>query len=192
MGPANCAVVDCCNSTKKLKKWRESNCEIHGVLIKDCVCVYNSPYRLFKFPSILRNGEKREKWIGQLGRENKDKTIWKPCDSDRVCIDHFVDRKPTVTHPFTELKIGCEKQIPQPRRKIFKRPVPPKKAKKHIAAETVQTSSPFRTPPRKNQEKLPEFPFEHQYCLLTNRGKSGSLVYKDILIQKYQKKLISW
>ena len=52
MGPANCAVVGCYNSTKKLKKWRESNCEIHGVLIKDCVCVYNPPYRIFKFPSI--------------------------------------------------------------------------------------------------------------------------------------------
>ena len=51
------------------------------------------------------------------------------------------------------LKLGYEKQIPQPRRKIFKHPVPPKKAKKHIAVETVQTSSPFRTPPRENQEQ---------------------------------------
>ena len=96
--------------------------------------------------------EKREKWIGKLRWENKDKTTWKPCDSDRVCSDHFVDGEPTVTYPFPELKLGYEKQIPQPRRKIFKHPALPKKAKKHIAAETVQTSSPFRTPPRENQE----------------------------------------
>ena len=30
MGPANCAAVGCYNSTKKLKKWRESNREMHG------------------------------------------------------------------------------------------------------------------------------------------------------------------
>ena len=30
MGLANGAVVGCYSSTKKLKKWRESNCEIHG------------------------------------------------------------------------------------------------------------------------------------------------------------------
>ena len=150
-------------------------------LIKDCACVYNPPYRLFKFPNILRNGEKREKWIGQLRRENKDKTTWKPCDSDRVCSDHFVDGEPTVTYPFPELKLGYEKQIPQPRRKIFKHPALPKKAKKHIAAETVQTSSPFRTPPRENQEQHSEFPLEHQYCLLLGREKCGGCVYKDIV-----------
>ena len=41
MGPANCAVVACCISAKKLQKWKESNCEIHGVLINSCVCIYN-------------------------------------------------------------------------------------------------------------------------------------------------------
>ena len=38
MGPANCGAA-CYNSAKKLKKWRELNCELHGVLIKDCVSV---------------------------------------------------------------------------------------------------------------------------------------------------------
>ena len=116
MGPANCAVVGCYNRTKDLKKWKELYCEIHGFLIKGCVCVYNPSYGLFKFPSIWRNGEKREKWTGQLREENKDKTTWKPCDSDRVCSIHFVDCEPTVTHPFPELKLGYEKQIPQRRR----------------------------------------------------------------------------
>ena len=70
--------------------------------------IQNPPYRLFKFASILRNGEKREKWIGQLRRESKDKTTWKPGDSDRVCSNHFVDGEPTVTHPFRELNLGYE------------------------------------------------------------------------------------
>ena len=125
--------------------------------------------------------EKIEKWIGQLRRENKDKTTWKPCDSDRVCSDHFVDGEPTVTRPFPELKLGYEKQIPQTRRKLFKHPVLPRKAKKHIAAETVQTSSPFRTPPRENQQQHPEFLSKHQYCLLPGREKCGGCVCKDIV-----------
>ena len=106
-----------------------------------------------------------------------------------MCSDHFVDGKPTVTHPFPEIKLYYEKQIPQPRRKVFKHPVPLKKAKKHIAAETVQTLSPFRTPPLENQEQHPEFPSEHQYCLLPDREKCGVCVYnKAILIQKYLEK----
>ena len=121
-----------------------------------CLCLQPT-YRLFKFPSILRNGEKREKWIGQLRRENRDKTTWKPCDNDRVCSDHFFDGEPTVSHPFPELKLSYEKQIPQPRRQIFEHPGPPKKARKHIIAETVQTSSPFRTPPRETKSNTLNF-----------------------------------
>ena len=56
-----------------LKKWKESNCKIHSYLIKECACLYNPPYKLFKFPSILRNGEKREKWIGELDEKTKKK-----------------------------------------------------------------------------------------------------------------------
>ena len=65
-----------------------------------------------------------------------------------MCSDHFVDGKPTVTHSFPELKLGYEKQIPG------------------IAAETAQTTSPYRTPPHENQEQHPEFPSEHQYLFI--------------------------
>ena len=143
-GPVNCAVIGGYNSTKKLRKWKETNCEINSVLIRDCVCVYNPPYRLFKFPSILRDREKREKSIGQLRHINKSKS----CDRGKVRSDHFVDGEPTITHPFPKLKLGYEKEILQPRRESHKHPVPPKKAKKHIAAETIQTSPRFGNPPR--------------------------------------------
>ena len=118
MGPAVCTVVVCYNSTKKLKKWKESNCKIHGVLIKDCVCFYNHPYRLFKFQSILRYGKKREKWIGLL-RPNKDNITWKPCDSDTACKYHFADGESTVSHRYLELKVGYKEKILQARREMF-------------------------------------------------------------------------
>ena len=54
------------------------------------------------------------------------------------------------------------KKKTQPKRELVKLPVPPKKTKKQIAEETAQTSPPFRTPPRKNQEQHPEFPPENQ------------------------------
>ena len=80
MSPCNCAVVGCYNSRKKLRKWKESKFEIHGVLIKDCVCIYNPPYRLLEI--FLWKGEKIEKLIEQLRQENKNKSTCKPCDSN--------------------------------------------------------------------------------------------------------------
>ena len=74
------------------------------------------------------------------------------------------------------------------RREIVKHPVPLKKTKKLIPAETPEISPPCRTPPRKNQEQHPEFTPKHQYCLLSGREKCGGCVYKDVLMQKYQKK----
>ena len=79
----------------------------------------------------------------------------------------------------------------QPRREVVKHPVPPKKAKKYIASETAQTSPPLGIPLLENQGQHPRFPTEHHYSLLTEREKCGSCVYKDILIQKYQKRVFS-
>ena len=78
----------------------------------------------------------------------------------------------------------------QPRREAVKNPVPPKKAKKYIASETAQASPPIGIPLLENQGQHPRFPTEHHYSLLTEREKCGSCVYKDMLIQKYQKKKI--
>ena len=78
----------------------------------------------------------------------------------------------------------------QPRREAVKNPVPPKKPKKYIASETAQASPPIGIPLLENQGQHPRFPTEHHYFLLTEREKCGSCVYKDMLIQKYQKKKI--
>ena len=92
-------------SRKKLKKWKESKCQIHSVLIKGGFCIYYPPWRFLYIPSILRNGDKKRK--EQLWRGNKDKTTCKPSNSNRICnSDHCVDGESTVTHPFPELKLG--------------------------------------------------------------------------------------
>lgn len=110
MGPANCAVIGCHNSTAKLKKWKKTKCEVPIDMTKEnCPCVHDDvPFRLFMFPSILRNSEKREQWIKLVNRQNPDKTPWKPCQSDRVCSEHFVDFYPLVENPNPTLKMGYE------------------------------------------------------------------------------------
>ena len=119
----------------------------------------------------------------------QDKTTWKLCDSDRVCSYHFVDGETTVTHSFPELNLDYEKQIPEPRREIVKHPVPPKKAKKHIAEETVHTSPPFITPPRANQYQHPEFPPKHWYYLLPCRQELWQLRLKGHINTKISEKI---
>ena len=48
------------------------------------------PLKLCCFPSMLRNAELRNKWISALKRQNKDKTEWKPSESNSACSIHFV------------------------------------------------------------------------------------------------------
>ena len=107
MGPANCAVVGCKNSTYQLKKWQTSLCQVEdhkGSLKKDCGC--KKPFELYMFPSMLKNGESRKKWVALMKRQTQKKTAWTPCPSDRVCSDHFVDGIPTPENPFPSLKLG--------------------------------------------------------------------------------------
>ena len=123
MGPANCAVVGCYNSTKKLKKWRESNCEIHGVLRKDCICVLQPTLSTFWIFKCFK------KWRGKrkVDRAVKMRKQAKLHGNPVIATGCVVIILLMVAHPFPELKLGYEKQIPQPRRKIFKDPIPPKK-----------------------------------------------------------------
>ena len=98
MGPANCAVIGCTNSTYKLKKWLENICDIHHhVLQKNCSC--EPPYRLYTFPSNNRYKHQRERWVKMIRRQGPNNTVWQPCTSDRVCSEHFVDKFPTEAHP---------------------------------------------------------------------------------------------
>ena len=79
-GPANYIVVGCYNCTKKVEKVERTKLwNWQCFLIKDCACVYNPPYRLFKFPNILRNGEKRKvdrEVKMRKQRQNYMETLW--------------------------------------------------------------------------------------------------------------------
>ena len=92
MGGSNCVVTGCSNSTIRIYKWRAEPCTIHeGQSRKECGCWTDPSYKLYCFPNLLRNNDKRKRWIAALRRVNKDKSAWKPCSSDRVCSKHFVD-----------------------------------------------------------------------------------------------------
>lgn len=64
-----CCVVGCQNSSVKAPK---------GV-------------SFHRFPA--RNEEQRELWIKALKRQTVDGSNWKPGSSDRICSDHFYDKK---------------------------------------------------------------------------------------------------
>ena len=123
MGKHNCAIIGCTNSSNRLIKWRNSSCDIHvGRNRTDCGC--EPPFRLFCFPGPIISPEKRESWIRSLNRETKCRKPWKPCSSDRICSDHFVDGIPTESNPDPTLKLGFEAlPRPMPRRALLKVPI---------------------------------------------------------------------
>ena len=90
MGRVNCAVIGCSNSSYQVNKWKGKICNFHDG-VKRGMCGCDPPYKLYCFPSELRNSQRRQAWMKLLRREGKNKTNWKPCDSDRVCSNHFVD-----------------------------------------------------------------------------------------------------
>ena len=100
-------VIGCSNSTYKLNKWKAESCEKHGVKKKKCDCA--APFKLFCFPSTLRNSKERSKW--------------EPGNSDRVCSIHFVDDQPSAKNPYPTLNMGYEKKQTNPRRVIKKFPL---------------------------------------------------------------------
>ena len=200
MGRANCAVVNCFNNSKKLKYFKETPCEIHtGSLKNDCGC--KPLFRLYMFPSIKINFEKREAWIKLLKRVTADNKEWKPCGNDRVCSEHFVDGIPTVENPNPTLKLGYELKQTKPRRTLFREPLT-KKPKK-LPASSTSTQSTYHTtatisgavmsPPPSPSLSCPDFSSpvsEHSYCTRNNPIKCESYDYKDILINSsYRKKL---
>ena len=65
----------------KLKKWKQEICYERNDFDSCCKredCIHCIPlFKLYCFPSILRNAELRKKWIRALKRQNKGKTEWK-------------------------------------------------------------------------------------------------------------------
>ena len=125
MGKSNCAAVSCTNSTYKLNKWKKEICTTHHILHQDCTC--QPPFKLYFFPSQLRNSEPRERWIRAMKRVSKNNAKWVPTASDRVCSDHFVDDEPTIANPDPTSNLGYEVGCKKPRRALFRKPLPVKR-----------------------------------------------------------------
>ena len=88
---------------------------------RDCIH-YIPPFKLYCFPSISRNAELRNKWIRALKRQNKDKTEWKPSESDRDCFIHFVGSAYEANSPLT-LNLGYEVEEKKARRTLIRPPL---------------------------------------------------------------------
>ena len=109
-----CAVINCSNSTYKLKKWKQEICSEYKDFNSSCKreefihCTLK--LKLYCFPSILKNAELRNKWIRALKRQNKDKTEWKIIKTDAKMRCHtgiasvilfntiFTLTKPYISH----------------------------------------------------------------------------------------------
>ena len=74
MPKVNCVVINCSNSTYKLKKWRQENCYERNDFYSSCKledCIHCIPtFKLHCLPSLLRNAELRNKWIRALKKQN--------------------------------------------------------------------------------------------------------------------------
>ena len=123
MQKLNCAVINCSNSTYKLKKWQQEICYEHNDFDSSCerqdciLCI--PPFKLYCFPNILKNAELTNKCIRALKRQNKDKTEWKPSKSDRVCSIHYVGSAYEANSVLT-LNLGYEVEEKKARRTLIR------------------------------------------------------------------------
>ena len=122
--------------TYKLKKWKQEICYEHNDFDSSCKwvdCIHCiPPFKLYCFPSILRNVGLRNKWIRALKRQNKEKTQWKPSESDRVCSIHFTGSVYEANSNPT-LNLGYQVKEKKARRTLIRQPFPKKsKIKENI------------------------------------------------------------
>ena len=89
---------------------------------KDCPC--SPPFRLYSFPSIKRNSDRRNEWIRLINRTTQKNTRWTPGQSDMICSLHFVDGEPTYINPNPTINLGYEKPAKKPRRKLSRQELP--------------------------------------------------------------------
>ena len=127
-----CAIATCRNNGYKLRKFEKSFCDTHQCLKKQCSCP--KPFKLFPFPTELKDPEGRLKWAQLVRRKNGNK-IWIPKEDARLCSEHFVDGKPSEQNPYPSINLGYEplKQVkaraPPKARPFVYQPTPSKKVR---------------------------------------------------------------
>ncbi|XP_061173256.1 uncharacterized protein LOC133182425 [Saccostrea echinata] len=113
-----CAFNFCTNNATKITKWKRQTCEIHHIQYGLGSCICEPPFRLFPFPTELKDNYSRQKWTSIVNRKNGSEN-WKPKEDSRVCSEHFLDGRPTPANPYPTLKLGYT-----PHKPIISRPPP--------------------------------------------------------------------
>ena len=123
MGKVNCAVVPCTNSSYRIDRWRKEICEVReGLLHGNCGC--ELLFKLYCFPSKLRNSEKRARWVKATKRVKPGNSRWSSCASDRVCCVQFIDGISTANNPDPSQNLGYHGPQMKPRRTLFHHSLP--------------------------------------------------------------------
>ncbi|KAK7933175.1 hypothetical protein WMY93_004071 [Mugilogobius chulae] len=103
----HCAVRDCPNGTRGLKKWKEEFCRMHECNKGTSRCVCDPPYVLIPFPTERKDPERRAEWTKLINRKNtKTGKNWAPDKNSRVCSRHFVDGAPSTSFPNPTVNLG--------------------------------------------------------------------------------------
>ena len=169
----NCAVIGCSNSTVKIYKWRTEPCTVHeGKTRKECGCWLEPPYKLFCFPSELKNAKARKIWIGRLRRENKDRSAWIPGVSDRVCSAHFVDGIPTVANPDPTINMGYDVPPKNCRRTLLRIPPVEQHSIGNTISDDIDKAEPMEIEPSfVSSPASPPPSTDHSYTIVTPQTK---------------------
>lgn len=94
-----------------------SICKIHRCFHGESPCNCEPPFRLFTFPTELKNKEARTLWTKASNRQNEKGKLWLTKKSSRMCSDHFVSGKPTEDNPDPELNLGYKTPL-KPKKKL--------------------------------------------------------------------------
>ena len=134
---------------------------------------------LYCFPSKNSYLRHRVKWIEALRRVNADKSVWEPCQSDRVCSVQFVDGVPTEQNLYPTLQLGYEVTA-STRRKIIYHAYTPKRKKQLKDQSSSATSAVAST------TDLPDvFLADNQhegYCLPPNKSPCMACIQSPCLV----------
>ena len=102
-----CCVKDCNSSGYQLKKWKQQFCDIHECNLGTSRCICPPPFTLIPFPTERSDPQGRAVWIKNVNRQAGNK-IWIPSEDSRVCSKHFVDKVPSLSHPYPTINLGYE------------------------------------------------------------------------------------
>ena len=181
-GHGICAALFCENNEHKLKPWKREICLTHLCEKRYCEC--GRPFKLFFFPSELRNGDKRQLWVRAMNRINADNTEWKPKYNDRVCSDHFVDGEPSLANPNPSVNLGTQLGVKQRQRE---KPSKLGKRKRNYKTQRMELQQTYDANPMADPgvldnlyaNPIPEtiLTSDHDYCVSPHTHASAVLFH---------------